>query len=149
MLEIRAVTVEREVRIAARPETIYSFFIDPQKMLRWKGIEAALDPRPGGALRINVTGRDVVSGAYVELTPYSRVVFTWGWEAVESRIPPGSSTVEITLIPDGDETIVRLCHRDLPPEARESHGIGWDHYLSRLALVATGNDPGIDPWTLT
>ena len=40
--------VEREVRIAARPETVFAFFTDPVKMLRWKGISATLDPRPGG-----------------------------------------------------------------------------------------------------
>lgn len=39
--------LERQVRIAARPETIFVFFVDPQKMLQWKGIEAELDPRPG------------------------------------------------------------------------------------------------------
>ncbi len=70
--------VEREVRIAASPEVIYEFFIDPAKMIQWKGTDAALDPRPGGIYRVNVTGRDIARGEYVELVPYSRVVFTWG-----------------------------------------------------------------------
>ena len=42
-----ATVVEREVRIAARPETVFDFFIDPEKMRQWKG-RAELDPQPGG-----------------------------------------------------------------------------------------------------
>ena len=40
--------IEREVRIAARSETIFAFFTDPAKMIQWKGIQASLDPQPGG-----------------------------------------------------------------------------------------------------
>jgi hypothetical protein len=39
-------------------------------------------------------------------------------------VAPGSSTVEIDLIPEGGDTIVRLIHRDLPDEAFESHREG-------------------------
>jgi uncharacterized protein YndB with AHSA1/START domain len=95
------VPVEREVRIDAPPEVIFKFFVDPEQMIRWKGVEATLDPRPGGIYRVNVTGADVVRGEYVEVSPNERVVFTWGWEGEGNPVPPGSSTVEITLVPDG------------------------------------------------
>ena len=97
---------EREVRIAARPEVVFQFFLDPAKIVRWKGTEAALDPRPGGIYRVNVTGHDIARGEYLEIVPHSRIVFTWGWE--EGPIAPGSTTVEVTLTPSGDGTIVRL-----------------------------------------
>lgn len=137
--------IEREIRIAARPQTVFSFFTDPAKMVRWKGTHAMLDPRPGGVYRVDINGRDVAKGEYVEIVPYSKVVFTWGWEGSDP-VPPGSSTVEITLIPDGDGTIVRLVHHDLPEGARDSHARGWEHYLTRLAVAAAGQDPGLDPW---
>ena len=138
--------VVREVRIAARPETIFPFFTDQAKMVRWKGTDATLDPRPGGVYRVNVTGRDVARGEYVGIVPNTRVVFTGGWEAEGSPVPPGSSTVEISLIPDGDGTIVRLCHLGLPNDQRDPNAEGWDHYLPRLAIAAEGRDPGPDPW---
>ena len=138
--------IERMVRIAARPETIFSFFVDPEKILRWKGVSAELDPKPGGIYRVDVTHGDVARGQYVEVTPFTRVVFTWGWEGENSPLPPGSSTVEVTLIPDGDGTIVRLRHYGLPSvELRASHSEGWEHFLARLEIVATGGDPGPDP----
>jgi uncharacterized protein YndB with AHSA1/START domain len=137
--------VEREVRIAARPETIFPFLTDPAKMTMWKGIHADLDPRPGGVYHVDINGRDIAHGEYLEIVPYSRVVFTWGWEGEGSPLPPGSSTVEITLVADGDGTIVRLRHLGLSVEERASHAEGWDHFLPRLATVAEGRDPGPDP----
>jgi uncharacterized protein YndB with AHSA1/START domain len=137
--------VEREVRIAARPETVFGFFTDPVRMLRWKGIEAELDPRPGGTYRVQINAQAIVRGQFVAVEPHRRVVFTWGWEGEGQPVPPGSSTVEVTLTPDGDETILRLTHRGLPAELRDVHGHGWDHFLSRLATAAAGGDPGPDP----
>ena len=51
--------IEREIRIAAPPDVIFGFFTDPEKMIRWKGTTAELDPRPGGIYRVNVTGREI------------------------------------------------------------------------------------------
>jgi uncharacterized protein YndB with AHSA1/START domain len=138
--------VERSIRIAARPDTVFSFFTDPDKIVNWKAVEAQVEPRPGGLYRINVTGKNVMCGKYVEVSPFTRVVFTWGWEEEGHPIPPGSSTVEVTFTPDGDGTIVHLVHRGLPAEARADHATGWDHYLLRLAEAASGKDPGPDPW---
>lgn len=147
MAEGTAEAVVREIRVRARPETVFAYFTDPAKMMEWKGIEAELDPKPGGIYRVNVTGRDIARGEYVEVVPPSRVVFTWGWEAQDSPVPPGSSTVEVTLVPDGDVTIVRLRHYNLPStEARDQHAHGWEHYLARLELAGSGQDPGKDPW---
>jgi uncharacterized protein YndB with AHSA1/START domain len=137
--------VEREVRIAARPETIFGFFTDPVRMLRWKGIEAELDPRPGGTYRVQINAQSIARGQYVAVEPHRRVVFTWGWEGEGQPVPPGSSTVEVTLTPDGDGTVLRLIHTGLPAELRDVHGHGWDHFLSRLATAAAGGDPGPDP----
>jgi len=137
--------LEHEVRIAARPEVVFEFFTDPVKMMQWKGTDAMLDPRPGGVYRVNVTGHDVARGEYLEIVPHSRIVFTWGWE--QGSLPPGATMVEVTLVPDGDGTVLHLRHSGLPSEAGPQHAEGWDHYLSRLAQAAAGKDPGVDPWT--
>ena len=145
MPDAATAVVTREVRIKAAPGTIFEFFTDPRKMTRWKGVEAQLEPAPGGRYRVNVTGRAVAVGEYVEVDPPRRVVFTWGWEG-DPNLPPGASTVEITLTPDGDETVVTLTHRDLPEPAVGGQTEGWEHFLPRLVEVAEGRDPGADPW---
>jgi uncharacterized protein YndB with AHSA1/START domain len=145
-----ATVVEREIRIAARPETVFEFFVDPEKMKEWKGRQAELDPRPGGIYRVEINEQAIARGEYVEIDAPSRVVFTWGWEGQEAgdgehAVPPGSSRVEVDLTPDGDGTLVRLRHFDLPEQSREIHGEGWDLYLGRLAKAAAGEDPGAEP----
>jgi uncharacterized protein YndB with AHSA1/START domain len=142
--------VEREVLIAARPETVFEFFTDPEKQVLWMGRRAELDPRPGGIYRVEVSDQIVGSGEFLEVHAPSRVVFSFGWEGQEAGqgehgVPPGSSRVEVTLAPEGEGTLVRLRHLDLPEQAREMHGQGWQLYLDRLQIAATGGDPGPDP----
>jgi uncharacterized protein YndB with AHSA1/START domain len=139
-------TVEREIRIDAAPETVFAFFTDPKLLLRWKGLEATLEPEPGGLYRVVVNDRNTVRGRFVEVDPPTRVVFTWGMEGKDAMVAPGSSTVEVTLSADGDGTLVRLVHRGLARAARADHERGWEHFLARLRVAATGGDPGPDPW---
>ncbi len=132
--------LEREIRIAAQPETIFAFFTDPAKMMQWIGREVTVDARPGGICRIDINGY-VTRGEYLEIVPHRRVVFTWGWETEGSTPRPGASTVEISLIPEGTTTLVRLRHLGLNPEERKSHGEGWDLFLPQLVLAAEGSGP--------
>jgi uncharacterized protein YndB with AHSA1/START domain len=139
------VTVER--LIAARPETVFSFFTDRDKWLSWMGKDGEFSFEPGGAYRTTVRAEDVVEGRFIEVDPPKRLVFTWGWAEDGMPLPPGSTTVEITLEPVAEGTLLRLVHRGLPsPEACAAHEEGWAHYMDRLATVASGGDPGPDPW---
>ena len=124
--------IERELRIAAPPATVFAYFTDPARMVRWMGRTVDLDPRPGGVLRIAYNGTDIARGAFVEVDPPRRVVFTWGWEMPGDSVPAGASTVEVTLTPAGDGTIVRLIHHGLPSDAVDGHTEGWDHFLPAL-----------------
>jgi uncharacterized protein YndB with AHSA1/START domain len=147
-----ATAVVRELTIAARPETVWEFLVDPEKATRWMGTDATFEPEPGGMYRVTVLSGNVASGTFVELDPPRRLILTWGWEPGEqegpgSAVAPGSSTVEFELEPEGDGTRLRFVHRDLPTaEAAASHAVGWDHYLERLVAVSVGKDPGRDSW---
>jgi uncharacterized protein YndB with AHSA1/START domain len=85
----------------------------------------------------------------VEVDPYNRLAFTWGWEQEVFGVAPASTAVEVSLTPDGEQTVVLLAHRQIPRAAAEFHRAGWEHYLPRLAIVAGGGDPGPDPWSAT
>src|SRR3989304_2772233 len=140
--------VEQEVRIAAPPGVIFPYLIEAERMTRWMGIEAKLDPRPGGVFWVNVNGRDKARGEFIEVVPPNRVIFTWGWDGEGTGLPPGASTVEITLQPDGQGTLLRLRHTGLPKEVQASHAEGWVHYAERLAAVSEGGDPGKDSYAM-
>jgi uncharacterized protein YndB with AHSA1/START domain len=140
--------VERTISIAA--ETVWEFLVNPEKLRRWMGTDAQLDPRPGGAYRNVVLPGHIARGEFVELDPPHRLVFTWGWERSGDEppaVPAGSSTIEIELTPEENGTRLHFLHRDLPnADAAASHAHGWDHYLARLETAAGGGDAGEDPW---
>ena len=137
---------ERTLAIDASPETVWEFLVDPEKLMRWKGINADLDAQPGGTFRCEVIPGHIARGEYVEIDRPNRLVFTWGWDG-SADVPPGSSTIVIELASDGEGTSLRFVHKDLPnAQAIASHALGWDHYLPRLETAAGGGDPGEDPW---
>jgi uncharacterized protein YndB with AHSA1/START domain len=127
----------REVLVKADPSTIFALLIEPG-MQSWLGTDVEFDPRPGGLYKINVGGDHPALGEFVEVTPNEKVVFTFGWNEPGHPIPAGSTKVAITLIPEGDETLVRLVHSGLPDDAISDHEEGWQHFLERLATVAVG-----------
>src|SRR5712691_4774451 len=113
--------IERELEIAASPETVWQFLVDPEKALRWMGLSGTFDIQAGGAYRIVIIPGHIASGEYLELDPPRRLVYTWGWDEGGS-VPPGGSTVEFELSRSGAGTRLRFVHRDLPsPESAESH----------------------------
>jgi uncharacterized protein YndB with AHSA1/START domain len=128
----------REIRIDAPPDRVFPWLVEPERIVRWMGEVANLDPRPGGVFRLSYRGGEVVSGQVVEIESPDLLVISWGWEADGDPTPPGSSRVEFRLLPDGDGTLLQVRHSGLVPEARAGHEQGWDYFLPRLeaALAA-------------
>jgi uncharacterized protein YndB with AHSA1/START domain len=118
------------VRIEATPDVVFPYLTDASLMVRWIGEWAELDPVPGGAFALNIESA-LARGTFLVVEPPHRVVFSWGSPGSET-MPAGSTTVEITLTADGDETIVELFHRGLPVDKHESHIHGWTTFLGRL-----------------
>lgn len=136
--------VRREVQIAAPPATVFAFLTDPDKILRWIGTEAAVEPQLDGLYLVNVTGDRKAEGRFTEVIPVHRLAYSFGWQGSET-VPPGSSLIEIDLIEQEPGTLVRMTHSGLPSaESRDAHAEGWTHYLARLAVAAGGGDPGRD-----
>lgn len=137
--------VEHEVVVAAPPETVFDFFTNPEKLVRWMGDEATLDPRPGGVCRVGFAGARMV-GEYLDVVPPTRVVLRWGWGVDLLAVPPASTLVEVSLSAVGSGTRVRVTHRRLPDGSLDFHGRGWRHYLARLVVASVGGDPGPDQY---
>jgi uncharacterized protein YndB with AHSA1/START domain len=132
------------VHIEADPDRVFDYFTRPDAILRWMGDYAVLDPTPGGEFTLDINGVPV-RGRYMIVDRPRRLVITWG-HAGSERLPPGASTVEVTLIPHDRGTTVTIAHAGLPEPEAEQHRYGWPHFLTRLVAAAAGGDPGPDPW---
>jgi uncharacterized protein YndB with AHSA1/START domain len=139
--------VRRSIHIGAPPSLVYELLTRPALFIQWMAESADIDARPGGRIHWTHANGDSCSGHFVELVVDRRIVFTYGWERPDVEIPPGSTTVEIDLVPRADGTELRLVHRGLVGPMADAHGEGWAHYLGRLANRAEGRSPGLDPWS--
>ena len=140
--------VVRELTIKASPATIFPYLVDPDRLVQWMGTEASLNAVPGGEFRVLCGGVNPSAGEYKEVVPNLKVIFTFGWDLPGHPIPAGSTEVEITLTPEGEQTLLRLTHRGLPDDAIGDHVNGWNYYLGRLEKVVDGVDPGPDSVSL-
>ncbi len=136
-------TIEQRVRIAASPETVWTFWTDPARLCEWWGIGAEIDPQPGGIFRVVMaTDGPVMSGTYLTLEPFTRVVFTFGWEGnpMGDALAPRSTHVEVTLTPvDGDTDLV-LVHREVPAVHADEHAKGWALFVGERLPTAAARD---------
>ena len=129
-------------RLKARPATVWRAWTDPERIMLWWGTAGAqtllaeADPRVGGRFRIAFRTPDgerhEVGGAYREVQPDERLVFSWAWHTTPER----ESQVTVALKPDGDGTLLTLTHEMFADEkARDDHRGGWGMALDRLELA--------------
>jgi uncharacterized protein YndB with AHSA1/START domain len=155
-------SVTTSVHVAAEPETVFGYFTNPARYVRWMGAQAKLSPVPGGEYRIRMGDGFEAAGSFTELDPPHRVVFTWGFaddeaakktknpqpgEATSGAVmPAGSTRVSVVFAPEGHGTRLTLTHDRLPSvELQLGHRVAWDTYLPRLVVLVAGGDPGPDP----
>jgi uncharacterized protein YndB with AHSA1/START domain len=135
------------IDIDAPAEVVFDHLTTAEGMIAWMGQHAELDPAPGGRFAVDIGGTPI-RGSYVEVDPPRRLVVTWG-VAGSDDFPVGSSRVEFTLTPTAGGTRLQLVHTDLPEPKRDGYAAGWEHFLDRLQITATGGEPGPDPFGAT
>lgn len=126
-----------EQRIKAPPSTVYRYLTESDRWKMWQGADAILEARVGGIFSILMANGMNARGQFVELVPDERVVFTWGW-VDRPGIPPGSTTVEITLNPDGEGTLLVFD----PPLRRRRRGTDATDGLESLFTQAGSGGVG-------
>lgn len=109
----------------------------PMFMLPGDGMSvprAEVDAREGGRFDIVMAAGDREmphGGTYLEITPHSRIVFTW-----ESPFSIDGSTVTIDLKESPGGTNITLRHVKFPDEeSRANHEAGWGRIVDTLSGV--------------
>jgi uncharacterized protein YndB with AHSA1/START domain len=126
-----------ELRIDAPPEIVWRYWVEPAAMVRWMGKVATLEPRAGGAFRIDYGQGDAIDGAYLELDAPHRLTLRWAWASADPvEATPSRIEVELEPIDGGEATLLRLRHLELTEHSRAGHDEGWRYFLPRLVDAA-------------
>ena len=142
--------VDRDILIEADRETVFGFFTDSTRWATWWGAGSAVDPRPGGALRIQHSNGFVSDGQVLEVAAPERFVFTFSLQA-ERPVPADESRVTIRLEQQDDGTMLRLKHEVADPVVRDLLVQGWRFHFSLFAnavanYVNAGAPDVVDAW---
>jgi uncharacterized protein (TIGR03086 family) len=136
---------EKSVLVPLGADETFALLTEPDRLRRWQAVTARVDLRAGGDYRWTVVPGHSAAGKVVEVDPGRRLVMTWGWEDADD-LPPGASTITITLEPGEGGTMVHLVHDGLTEEQAAGHAEGWDHFLERLVVAGRTGDAGVDDW---
>ena len=129
---------DTSIEVAAPREVVFDLFTASDGLEQWMATVAQVDLRRGGAWRWVHDNGDVCSGEYLLIDRPRRLSFTYGWESGRfADIEPGSTRVDVEFEPNGNGTRVVLRHGGLAGAAVDQHRTGWEHFLGRLAAVAT------------
>jgi uncharacterized protein YndB with AHSA1/START domain len=133
--------------IKASKQRVFDAWTRPEMVRQWFRAgethvsDASLDVRKDGAWRMDTvkgcqpeSGPPVqntgVTGRYLAVDPYDRLVFTWK----RSADPEEESLVTITLRDVEGGTELTLVHeRFLTEASRDQHAMGWEAVIGNLA----------------
>ena len=132
------------IDIAAPQEQVFDYFIRPELLVRWMGDFARLEATAGGVFSVDINGV-LIRGHFVRVERPNLIEIAWG-EAGNAAMPPDATRLVVSLAPHAGGTRVTLEHSGLTPAEAKKHAIGWPHFIDRLAVAASGGDPGVDPW---
>ena len=68
-----ALVVRREAHIPAPPAAVFALLTDPEKILRWMGTEAQVEPQPGGLLATSHSHSPLGSDSSSRLSALARL----------------------------------------------------------------------------
>lgn len=135
-----------ERHLGASVDKVFSFVTQPENLLKWWGPEGMTVPegdldftRLGAWSSVMMNGegqRYKVSGTVTEVTPTSRVAFTWAWhDENDNRGHESQVTLELSAQDGG--TLFRLIHSGLADDdAAKNHTQGWTSSLRKLEALA-------------
>ena len=127
-------------KLDAAPAKVWRAITEPEMLKKWMAPSddfkipvAEAELRVGGRYHIVMHARDGevhdVSGAYREIVPNKKLVYTWAWKSTPERV----SIVTIELRASAGGTELTLKHEQFADaEARDRHQHGWMGCLARL-----------------
>jgi uncharacterized protein YndB with AHSA1/START domain len=128
--------------VPASRERVFAAWTTPEAIKVWFGpdscrvLDVQVDLRVDGEYCFSLSTEDLgeikVHGRYLEVTPPTKLIYTWRWEG-NPELTVGTSLVTVEFTSAGTFTEIRLTHEQLPSiESRDDHGRGWSGTFDKL-----------------
>jgi uncharacterized protein YndB with AHSA1/START domain len=139
-------SIRIERTFAAPAREVFAAWTSAELLRRWypPGADwstplAEVDLRVGGRLRLVMRSPDGEEfgggGEYREITPPTRLVFTWTWDRADGAAAVQLIEVDFTENADGTTTVVMTNGGLADEQSRESYREGWDESFDSLARL--------------
>jgi uncharacterized protein YndB with AHSA1/START domain len=133
--------VVQTIEVEATPERVFALWTEPEELVKWWPEAATLEPRVGGAMRLEFPQGNV-TGEVTRFEPPSALGFTW----IRSDFPEYPTNVDVSITDLGEgRSRIELVHSgwdslpdDYVSEWLPIHDMGWQHFLSVLDDLVAG-----------
>jgi uncharacterized protein YndB with AHSA1/START domain len=128
----------------ATRERVFRAWITPRALESWlrpRGMVMtvrSLDARVGGSFHFELENGHAIVGAYLQIIPPEKLVFTWSGEAPQNW----ETVVTVDFLDHGPVTEIVLTHQGLhAPERRALAAGGWPTLFDALASLLASPHP--------
>lgn len=128
-------TVRLERTFDASAERVWLMCTDPSNLGRWLGAVEQGAPGEGATFVLRMDTDETATCSVTTWSPPRLLELTWDYTG------EGRSRVRLELTPDGNRTVLRLDHDQLPGDSAPAYGAGWQLYLEVLAAVLADHAP--------
>jgi uncharacterized protein YndB with AHSA1/START domain len=134
-------SVEREVYVEARPETVWAAVTQPEIFAQWYAFGGAeIDLRPGGRLVMRWDEHGEFLGFVEKVEPGRRFAYRYAVDPGVEPAPGNANLVEFTLTPESEGTRLlvvesgfdRLDNHQNPDHSAQA----WENALTTLTTLA-------------
>jgi uncharacterized protein YndB with AHSA1/START domain len=127
---------------AFTPQELFDHWVVPELVVQWWPQEATVEPRVGGAYRLEWPEKNwVLSGFYTAFDPGRKLGFTWSWNHDVGGGAP--LQVDVAFEPAEKGSRMTITHGpwgldEASQTEREGVKEGWIHFAMRLAMLRPG-----------
>lgn len=117
---------KKTFRINAEPSDVYAALTNPYTIELWSGYPAIMSNEPGSEFSL---WEGDIAGKNLEFIENRKIVQEWYFGEQEEK-----SIVTITIIPDKQDSLVKVEHTNIPDEDFDDISEGWQEYYMGAIL---------------
>ncbi len=122
--------LRKEIWIKAPIDQVFDCFTKSEAMLTWHGKKVELNPVPGGVYRVVFENGTEIIGAFKQVIPNERIIYSARYGKVDSLI-------EINFVEEKNGVRIKIKQEFFLDQETSSFDHGWEYFLCILKQQLT------------